>query len=80
MPGGEKGESSDSSEDEDKRSGDSNRKSPRLFCVIAAGGNESPTGKTKGFRVQQCPLLLEHQQQGVVEARQKIQGELLGEG
>ena len=58
MPGGEKGESSDSSEDEDKRSGDSNRKSPPLFSVPAAGGNESPTGKTRGFRVQQSPPLI----------------------
>ena len=58
MPGGEKGESSDSSEDEDKRSGDSNRKSPPLFSVPAAGGNESPTGKTRGFRVQKSPPLI----------------------
>ena len=58
MPGGEKGESLDSSEDEDKRSGDSNRKSPPLFSVPAARGNENPTGKTRGFRVQQSPPLI----------------------
>ena len=46
MPGGEKGESSDSSEDEDKRSGDSNRKSPPLFSV-PAGSSGSPAGNTR---------------------------------
>ncbi len=50
MPGGEKRESSDSSDDEDKRSADlhsPNRKSPPLFSVLVAGSSGSPTGNTR---------------------------------
>ncbi len=51
MPGGEKGESSDSSDDKDKSSADlhspNRRKSPPLFSVPAAGSSGSPAGNTR---------------------------------
>jgi hypothetical protein len=47
MPGGEKEESLDSSDDEDKRSADLNRKSPPSFRVPAAGSSGSPAGNTR---------------------------------
>ncbi len=50
MPGGDKGESSDSSDDKDKRSTDLHfpyRKSPPLFSVPAAGSSGSPAGNTR---------------------------------
>jgi hypothetical protein len=49
-PGGEKGENSDSSDDEYKKSADlhsPNRKSPPLFSVPAAGSSGSPAGNTR---------------------------------
>ena len=50
MPGSEKEESLDSSDDEDKRSADLNsRKSPPLFRVPAAGSSGSPAGNTRGI-------------------------------
>ena len=49
MPGGEKGESSDSSDDEDKRSADLNWKSLPLFSVPAAGSSGSPAGNTRAM-------------------------------
>ena len=50
MPGGEKGENSDSSDDEDERSTDLhslNRRSPPLFSLPVAGSSGSPAGNTR---------------------------------
>ncbi len=50
MPGGEKGDNSDSSDDEDKSSADLpsiNRKSPPLLSIPAAGSSRSPAGNTR---------------------------------
>ena len=51
MPGGEKGESSDSSDDKDKSSADlhspNRRKSPPLFSLPAAGSSGSLAGNTR---------------------------------
>ncbi len=51
MPGGEKGDSSDSSDDEDKSSTDlhspNQRKSPPLFSAPAARSSGSQAGNTR---------------------------------
>ncbi len=51
MPGSEKGDSSDSSDDKDKSSTDlhssNRRKSSPLFSVPAAGSSGSPAGNTR---------------------------------